>query len=138
MQIKKSPVHFSNGVTRSGRNATMAYNVQREKSRKRTLTTVVCFMPVRKVKTSRAVTLSGKIKKQTKARSNHFQLCILATLLRTAIGSRKPAKSSEVVTKIATKLTKNTCLLKPTKKTCKTGYANYKLLNKHWYKSRQY
>ena len=103
----------------------MACNVQRERSRKRALIMVVYFIPVRKVKTIRAAILSGEIKKKTKTRSSHFSLCILATLLCTGIRLRRLAKISQVVMRIASKLTKKTCPLKQRKRTCKTGYANY-------------
>ena len=83
------------------------------------------FIPVRKVKTIRAAILSGEIKKQTKIRSSHFPLCILATLLRTSIRLRRLAKISQAVMRIASKLARSTCPLKQRKRTCKTGYANY-------------
>ena len=59
------------------------------------------FIPVRKVRTTRAAILSGEIKKKTKTRSNHFPLCILATLLRTGIRLRRLVKSSQAVMRIA-------------------------------------
>ena len=63
-RIKKSPAHFGNGVMLLDHSATMTCNVQRERSRKRALTMVVYFIPVRKVRTTRAAILSGEIKKE--------------------------------------------------------------------------
>ena len=106
---KENPARFGNGVMLLDHSATMVCNVQRERSRKMALTMVVYFIPVRKVKTTRAAILSGEIKKKTKTRSNHFPLCILATLHRMGIRLRRLAKSSQAVMRIAAKPTKNTC-----------------------------
>ena len=48
-RIKKSRARFGNGVMLLDHSATMACNVQRERSRKRALIMVVYFIPVRKV-----------------------------------------------------------------------------------------
>ena len=78
-RIKKSPARFGNGVMLLDHSATMACNVQQERSRKMALTMVVYFIPVRKVRKTHVAILSGEIKKKTKTHSSHFPLCILAT-----------------------------------------------------------
>ena len=63
-RIKKIPALFGNGVMLLDHSATMACNVQRERSRKMALIMVVYFIPVRKIKMIRAAILSGEIKKE--------------------------------------------------------------------------
>ena len=111
----------------------MAYNVQREKSRKESANHGRLFYACSKGKDDSCGYFEWHDQKEDEDPFEAFSTVYFSNPPSYGYTVKETGETftSRHENIIATKLTKNTCSTKPTKKTGKTGYANYKLINKH-------